>query len=390
MSALPNSAPTPFVVGANFPWIDCGWDFGEPPPGWQRSPARDFGQVERDLSQLRALGITVVRWFLLAGGVNYPVGQRIDSIASPVTNLLGKQVAWELREGKVLPPLSEAFLRDFSSLCRACGNAGLTLLPSFLSFEWFDHAEAQSRGRRSLVMGRAGEHYQLAIERFLDATLTPLLASAQDQRAHIFAWECINEPDWVVRGGPLNIEVKKTVEPWEMDAFIFLATRRIIQAGYRATVGFKQANPSWVQPYLWTYLRSAAARGEYLHQLHHYPTLISDRRLAPAESSDIQAVCVGEFPTSDEQAPLHNYAWADPGLREHDPGEYLFRRLMHIKEQGYAGAFLWDTEPEWIKARRVKNGGELEPDPRVRWTTRQREQVLRFTQSLPSEPVGRV
>ena len=382
------ASASPFLVGANFPWIDCGWDFGEPPQGWRRSPARDWSAVERDLAVLSALGIGVVRWWLLAGGVNYPVGQSITSIATPQHNLLGKHVAWELKPSVPLPPLSDAFLRDFEALCTACHNTGLTLLPSLLSFEWFDRADGTSRGRRSLVMGREGEHHQLAIERFLDATLALLLEAASRHRQAIYAFECINEPDWVVRGGPLHLEVHKSVEPWEMDAFLFLAARRIMHAGFTATVGFKHAGPAWVQPYLWTFLESAASRGAYLHQLHHYPTLLGERTL-PEPRARMPGTLVGEFPTSDVWAPLYNYRWADPGLAERDPERYLEARLTLMRERGYGGAFLWNTEPAWIKARRASRGGKLEPDPRVRWEARQQAQVARFTRTLGAPALPR-
>jgi hypothetical protein len=372
---------TGFIVGANFPWIDCGWDFGPPPPGFTRTPARDWGQVERDLRELRALGITVVRWWVLAGGVNYPVGQRIETIATPVRSWLGKQTAWQLASNVALPSLPEGFLSDFARLCQAATNAGVSLLPSLLSFEWFDRVRGASRGRAPLVFGREGEPYRLAIDRFLDAVLDPLLATSRSHRHAIYAWEVVNEPDWVVRGGPLNLSVHKSVAPWHMGALLFLASQRIMHAGFRATVGFKQANPGWVQPYFWDFLKRAEERGSYVHQLHHYPTLVSDRTLAQAQKSPIRAVLVGEFPTGDARA-LTNERWADPGLREQDPEQYLARRLELIRQKGYGGAFLWASEPAWIKARRVANGGEREPDPRVRWSLRQQLQVRAFSESL--------
>jgi hypothetical protein len=176
-----------------------------------------------------------------------------------------------------------------------------------------------------------------------------------------------------------------------MGAYLFLASQRIMHAGFTATVGFKQARPSWLQPYLWDFFHGASARGQYLHQLHHYPTLFTERRLSPATQGPLGKVLVGEFPSSDERAPFSNYSWADAGLSERDPARYLERRLAFMAEQGYLGAFLWASEPEWIKARRVQNGGLFEPDPRVRWTHRQREQVQRFTRTLGDAPsVARV
>jgi hypothetical protein len=366
-----------FALGANFPWIDCGWDFGEPPPGWQRNPAQDWGRVERDLSELSLLGIKIVRWWVLAGGVNYPVGRAISEIAERVSvPLRGEH--WQLKQGARLPRLSDAFLADFEQLCRAANNAGVQLMPSLLSFEWFDRIRPDSRGRSRLVFGKPHADYKAQIEAFLACTLDPLLEVSRSQARAIHAWETINEPDWVTHGGPLNLSVDKTVQDYQMDALLFSATRRIERAGFVATTGFKVARPSWLQPYLWDYLRELAESGRYVHQLHHYPTLLSERTLPLARQSPILPVLVAEFPTSDAWS-LQNAPWADRGLSEHLPRLYLERRLELIRDSGYAGALLWATEPAWLQERRVKSGGPYTMDSRTLWSERQRAQVRNFS-----------
>lgn len=376
------SEESSFVLGANFPWVDCGWDFGPPPPGWKRDPEDRFARVETDLRELRALGIKVVRFWVLAGGVNYPVGQRIEEICTNVTSLLGRTVAYRLRDGAKLPVLPEGFLRDFASLCEACLRAGVQLLPSLLSFEWFDHAQGPSRGRAPLVFSGGGDDAQVA--RFLDVTLSPLLEVSRSYRATIYAWEVLNEPDWVVQGGPFHPCVKKTVTARDMNAFLRAALKRVVDAGFTATIGFKAAAPRWLAPDLRMTLEAAQQQGAYLHQLHHYPNLIGERRLMAADASPIGNVFVGEFPTSDIKT-ITNARWLDQGLAEDDPDHYLERRLSLILAQGYRGAFLWATEPAWIKERRLARGGPYEGDSRVRWTCRQRAQVRRFAESLARE-----
>ena len=64
------------LVGINHPWVKCGHDFGPRPPAWGGDRAeRDFGEIERELSAWRELGVRVSRFWVLGGGVNYPVGQ---------------------------------------------------------------------------------------------------------------------------------------------------------------------------------------------------------------------------------------------------------------------------------------------------------------------------
>src|SRR5690606_17836726 len=234
-----------------------------------------------------------------------------------------------------------------------------------------DRYRAPSRGRAPLVFGpRGGEGAQ--VERFLRATLAPLLDVSQSRRDAIYAWEVINEPDWVVRGGPLNPTVKKTVSARDMNGLLRAAVERTIEAGFTATIGFKQTGPRWLFPELRAFLDGAARRGEYMHPLHHYPNVMFQRRLPPASASPRGNVFVGEFPTSNVQS-LTNGCWADAGLAENDPERYLERRLALIRAQGYRGAFLWSTEPAWLKERRLARGGEYEADSRVRFGDSQRE-----------------
>ena len=63
-------------VGVNYPWFDYGWDFGNAPPQWRRTRSpRWFSEVEAHLRHFQNLGITVVRWFVLADGLTYGSGQ---------------------------------------------------------------------------------------------------------------------------------------------------------------------------------------------------------------------------------------------------------------------------------------------------------------------------
>src|SRR5690348_3844734 len=66
-------------VGVNYPWRDYGWDFGLGPPSWRngRSQPRWFDLIDGHLDRFRALGITVVRWFILADGLTY--GTALDA-----------------------------------------------------------------------------------------------------------------------------------------------------------------------------------------------------------------------------------------------------------------------------------------------------------------------
>jgi hypothetical protein len=60
----------------NYPWFDYGWDFGPAPPGWRQGRTTPFwyDALDGQLRHLEALGISVLRWFILADGLAYGSG----------------------------------------------------------------------------------------------------------------------------------------------------------------------------------------------------------------------------------------------------------------------------------------------------------------------------
>ncbi len=391
-------------LGLNLPWIDCGHDFGRRPPPWNggdASPVRDWPALGRELAEWRrALGVEVVRFWVLAAGVNYPVGvdpREHFALASlePEAALLGRgaswlraalvRATWERSERFVLgattdlPPLTDAFLRDFEALFTVAAEAGVRLMPSLCSFELFHPVERQgtgvfSRGRGALVFGDEGDDAQ-QIERFFDATLEPLLDIAGRHPGALEAFEVINEPDWSTEGGPLHGRFEgrkvrimpKTVRAPMMGRFLERGVERIIERGLRASVGFKLADPQWLDPAIRKRLATLGARGDYLHQVHHYPSLYEPWRLRPHDALPIRPCIVGEMPTKQARALGVSHGWWRERLRDlpraADPNAFLERRLEIAEALGYPLALLWAA----------KSGDEM-----TAWTPRERAQVGRF------------
>jgi hypothetical protein len=394
----------PFIVGANMPWGEwCGHDFGLQPWGWGEQ-RQDWGKIERELQGLRALGVSVVRWFVLASGVNYPcrsagpnigakrgerLAQAIDLHARRVRAARGFEWQWI----QAPPPLSREFLDDFIALCRACQNAGLRLIPSLVSFEWFQPPRHQGRGvygggRRQLIFGSPGHDVRAGVRAFLGATLRPLLerttATFGPPRAHahpIFAWESINEPDWVTQGGPWLVSAPfHDVSAYQMNIFLAEHRKLVLTAGYDHSIGFKHFSPSWLEPAL---REALIADGErYWHQGHHFPTAgfagllegrLATNRTLPARPAEFARCLVGEFPTGQGRRRVpSNWRWGDPELAasEGDSRDYLRARLQLAVERGYDGALFWSA----------KAGGH---DPRNDWSLNVQRQVSRFTAAAP-------
>ncbi|MCB9615339.1 MAG: hypothetical protein H6722_23135 [Sandaracinus sp.] len=342
-----------FTVGLNVPWVECGHDFGPRPPEWSGAPPTDWGRLERELGEAREDGVEVARFWVLAGGVNYPVGRDPDDV-------FARRGDRFVRRGP-LPTVPDAFLRDFEGLLRAGANAGVRMVPVLCSFELFFPREPQGRrvvsgGRGPVALGEHDDEAATHVNAFLDATLRPMLEVARGHAEAIEAFEVANEPDWVVRGGPLHVRLHgrriermpKTVTPHAMCTFLGEAVRRIDAAGLPATIGFKQLRPKWLTAELRRTLGELAARGRFLHQVHYYPSLHEPLPLPPASRSPFPRVVVGEMPIAHGRwlDPFF-MRWPDGGpsrwAREADSQRYLQSRLELVAERGYDAAWLWSA-----------------------------------------------
>src|SRR5262245_24222517 len=72
-------------VGVNYPWFDYGLDFGLAPAGWRgdRVVPRWFDHLDADLKRVSNMGISVVRWFILADGLAYGNGDEAPRLGRP-------------------------------------------------------------------------------------------------------------------------------------------------------------------------------------------------------------------------------------------------------------------------------------------------------------------
>ncbi|MCB9597734.1 MAG: hypothetical protein H6719_33765 [Sandaracinaceae bacterium] len=340
-------------LGVNFPWVSCGHDFGPRPPPWAGAKPTDWARVTDELRALRALGLTTARWWVFGGGVNLPCGSDPSEIATrrPFGPRWPRAAErWAPR--RPLPALPRAFLEDFERLLDACALTGVALWPSLVSFEAFLPLEVQaagvtSRGRDAIVLDPG----------FFDATLEPMLDVCAGRPGAVRAFEVVNEPRWAMTKGWLHAaygEHPPWVRPEVMSRFVVDGAERIARRGIRASVGFLDAAAPWLTTEGRGRLRHLAGSGRYVHQHHHYPSVVGEPTLPPAWRSAIRPVWVGELSTS------RHGRWNDTGLAEDDDDAYLARRLALVEAYGYEGALLWARHAE---------------DPHTRWDATVEAQV---------------
>jgi hypothetical protein len=350
------------LIGINYPWINYGWDFGDPPPSWvpvQKLAAwreRKLEQIDMDFALFASQGISAVRWFLLGDGLNFGM----DELAPRKTS--GKWTFDPLPAGH---SFYERIRDDLESVLEICRVHGLKLFPSLIDFHWCRGGKPVpgkpgiiKGGRQDIVRDR--EKGQAFFDRLLD----PLLESSARYQGSVYAWEVINEPEWVVRKGPVFREKdgRRSVSQQEMREFILEGVRRINakqspdgSAAFPSSVGFAH----WKSLEEW----DADGLAITLHQFHYYAQGQGD--LPEYSDLKIHPCVIGEFATA------MGREW--PDLKQLDKDQSTGNKLCRIEEKGYPACFMWS-------ARAV--------DKSTRWTEEEHRQVIAYTGAGKPDGLG--
>jgi hypothetical protein len=316
-------------VGVNYPWFDYGWDFGLGPSAWRggRTVPRWYAEIDNHLRHFQGLGISVIRWFILADGLTYGV-ERAAPAPDP-----GASGGWRFDP----PPLSGEHLEHFNELLErfaaasAAGRPSIQLLPVLIDFHFCESGilpvetlnpsnpampiqdpDWVKQGRAD-ALADAGKR-----RRFLDRVLDPLLRASRRHADVIYAWELINEPDWVTTGWHSNPLARTPVAEAAMRAFIEDGKTRIRAAGFKPTIGFASIGR----------LRGTGITAE-INQFHHYPD--GGRALERHTFDPGFPGMIGEFATAATDV------W--PDLKSGN--QSVLDRLRLARSQGYPLAIPW-------------------------------------------------
>lgn len=296
-----------FVIGANLPWVRYGGDFGA--NAW--SPAGGLSTRNPDstlrphLEELRGLGVTHLRWFVLCDA---RAGVQFDSEERP----LG---------------LDDAFWRDLDAALAVVNDAGMKLLPVLFDFYLCRPKRlvngVQLGGRRRLLATSPGR------AQLLDTVVAPILRR-YGREPVVAAWDLINEPEWVTFGtgtwNPFASVSRGAMRRYVRDA----AALTHAETRHAVTVGSASA----------TTLPLVEGLGLDFYQPHWYDRFEQDAPLdRPSTSiSGILPVVLGEFPTRRS-------------------GKTASDVLETVARQGYDGAYFWsvlsdDEFSDFVTARR--------------------------------------
>jgi hypothetical protein len=287
----------PFITGVNLPWIRYGGDFGGNawrPEGGLSSSTEDRTRAERALKDIAAAGGTVVRWFLLCDG---RAGLKTDQHGEPAG-------------------LDERVLPDIDAALALASDAGVRIMFVLFDFNWCH------RRRRVNGVDLGGRRRAIADvdvrRRLLDHVISPILMRFGTHDS-IWAWDIINEPEWVTRGiGTFNPFRRVPAHAMRMflgDTLELMrtVTRQPLTVGLASSRGLELVRDLPLDFY----------------QVHWYDAL--DRRApldCPVSAFELNApVLLGEFPTRGSRRAPRDI-------------------VMLARRHGYSGAFAWSWMAE--------------------------------------------
>lgn len=348
------------LVGINYPWIDYGWDFGDPPsawvspgnaPGWREEKRR---QIDEDFRAFADLGISAIRWFILADGASYGTDAEAPRL---VDN------KWRFDPLPREHSFHRQLLADFEYVLQSCAKYQMQFVPSLIDFHWC-YPGIQMEGNAGIVKGGRGEIVTDPRKReaFFAAVLDPLLELSLRYHEQIFAWELINEPEWVIRKwSPLfwRRDKNRTIPRDRMLEFIVEGIRRINACelpdempAFRSTVGFAhfETLDEW----------DSSGLGIALHQYHYYAQ--NEDPIPSHRTSAHQPCFVGELATAVQKE------W--PELESRQLPQTISQRLQWLERKEYPAAFLWS-------ARAI--------DVATSWSPNDHQQTLAYLRSPGSD-----
>jgi len=322
----------PFWHGCNYPWstdgttIYYGLDFGANVWGSHLGVSTRRLAIERDFSQMAALGFRVARWFVFADG---RAGIVYDDRGLPVG-------------------VDSHFFADLDTACEVAAGAGIRLALVLLDHRWMFEGVRDTiadpatgallevrlpHGRAHILQSSAGRAALFA------RVFEPLVrrygirGERADLAEHVLAYELMNEPDFVIEEWERDVSshVPRPLK-FEVLAKMVTSLSALVHSSGPAltTIGCARLHNLWA----W----DDPSLGLDVLQIHSYPdTRHPGRDLDPATTpaSSLgfsKPVLLGEFPgDSAEQHPPN----ASPVVQPMD--DVLESAVLG----GYAGAWPW-------------------------------------------------
>jgi hypothetical protein len=315
------------VVGYNYPWAfeDYGFNFGPNPHNLSQTVPRWKYTLPRNLQELKAIGIKVVRWFILANGFNY-------GTAPTLLWLPPKGQDWSFDPPTKLDPL---FKDHFELMLKTFKQYELRVIPSLIDFHFFGPGTYTSK--EYAACGRADiANDSTKRDHFFKTVLDEFLDISKSYRDQIFAWEVMNEPVWnTVTPAPHRKIGQPDVDEVTMKDFLNSALNHIHALKFDSTVGHRFFSdlskfPTGTHP-----------------QFHYYAHWIMSSD--PKHLPDHPEAFLGEFGSehpNQHSGSIADEPWADCNGADKDSNKIVFERLKVLARKGYKLALVWPDQKD--------------------------------------------
>ncbi|WP_143140709.1 cellulase family glycosylhydrolase [Nannocystis exedens] len=316
-STIPVGDGDYFLLGANYPWLNYGGDFGG--NNWGTYGVHtEQAEVGAHFDAMRGYGLRVARWFVFTDG---RAGISFTGDGTPTG--LGEHVFMDMQEAV--------------AIARA---RGIYLVPVLLDFHWMFWAQQNNgvqTGGRSDTLKDPAKRAAL-----VEAVIVPLLQAFADEPA-ILAWEIMNEPEWSISDLPAASPDGGADAVPLADFYAFAAAvADAVHAHTSSYVTLGSASLKWYR--VWT-PEFAASHGLPplaldFYQTHYYPWMDGQMWSGDPELGTVQF------------SPMVQ-TYADLGLdRPMVVGEFIASdqaaaRLDVLLANGYAGAWPWSLTSDY-------------------------------------------
>ncbi|MDC0717703.1 cellulase family glycosylhydrolase [Nannocystis bainbridge] len=312
-STIPVGDGDYFLLGANYPWLNYGGDFGSNNWGTYGVHTKQ-AEVGAHFDALQSHGLRVARWFVFTDG---RAGISFSGDGNPTG-------------------LGEHVLEDMHEAVAIARARGIYLVPVLLDFHWMfwaQHNNGVQTGGRSDTLEDPAKRAAL-----VEAAIVPLLQEFADEPA-ILAWEIMNEPEWSIADLPAASPDGGADAVPLADFYAFAATvSEAVHTHTSAYVTLGSASLKWYRVWTPEFASSHGLPplGLDFYQTHYYPWMDGQQWNGDPELGTVQF-----SPTVQ--------AYADLGLdRPMVVGEFIVSdqaaaRLDVLRANGYAGAWPWSV-----------------------------------------------
>lgn len=351
-NTIPVAGGNYFLLGANYPWISYGNDFGS--NNWGAFGVHARADYDQDFADMKAKGVHVIRWYVLVDGRG---GVIFDSGGTPTG-------------------LDQYVFQDLDAAVALAKKHNIYLNLVLLDFSWvFTRADLGS----GVIRGGHNDTFSNATKRdaLINNVIDPII-SRYPNEPYILSWEAMNEPEWVISDIP-QPAVDSNAVPVTMVQFWNYASRVSNLVHTKTTSKFTIGSATLKWNKIWTN-SFAQSRGLPLlnldyYQTHYYPWMdcctTNDPVLGNTTWSPLtqtvsalnldKPIVVGEFPETfgSSQNAINRDKIFNNGYAGYWPWSYWGGDGIPVDWTGYSA---WESSKASI-VRIPPSGGTSTPKP---------------------------